>query len=116
MQSSSNHPRKTIGVLIDWTVDPFQQMFLDGVLDFAKSAEMSCIIFEGGSLNSPYEDEAQRNAVIHLADRGDSLSASGTDQWRGISQRLEGGCRLLGSADSRRGGCRGSHVVPPAVP
>ncbi|MGB7538410.1 MAG: substrate-binding domain-containing protein, partial [Anaerolineales bacterium] len=67
MQVASNHRRKTIGLLIDWTIDPFQQMFLDGVLDFATAAGMSCIIIEGGSLNSPHEYEAQRNTVFQLA-------------------------------------------------
>jgi putative nucleotidyltransferase with HDIG domain len=67
MQEQSNHRRKTIGVLIDWSVDPFQQMFLDGVLDFTAAAGMSCIVFEGGSLNSPYQYELQRNAVFQLA-------------------------------------------------
>lgn len=67
MTDKSNHRRKTIGVLINWTVDSYQQMFLDGVMDCARQSEMSCIIFEGGTLNSPHEYEMQRNLIFPLA-------------------------------------------------
>jgi putative nucleotidyltransferase with HDIG domain len=67
MLDQSNHRRKTIGVLIDWTVDPFQQMFLEGVMDFAKDSGMSYVIFEGGCLNSPNKYEMQRHLVYSLA-------------------------------------------------
>ncbi len=67
MEKTPTHRRKTIGVLINWTVDPYQQMFLDGVMDFARQSGMNCIIFEGGTLNAPQEYEAERNMVFPLA-------------------------------------------------
>jgi putative nucleotidyltransferase with HDIG domain len=64
----SRHPttRKTIGVLIDWTVDPYQQLFLSGVMDFAAEEGAGCIIFEGGGIGSPHEYETQRNGIYRL--------------------------------------------------
>ena len=67
MKNRSHHGRKTIGVLIDWTVDPYQQLFLSGIMDFAKTKDANCIIFEGGGVGSPYEYETQRNVIYHLA-------------------------------------------------
>jgi putative nucleotidyltransferase with HDIG domain len=68
----SRHPitRKTIGVLIDWTVDPFQQLFLSGVMDFAAAEGAGCIVFEGGGMGSPYEYETQRNGIYRLVSGG----------------------------------------------
>jgi DNA-binding LacI/PurR family transcriptional regulator len=59
--------RKTIGVLIDWTVDPYQQILLSGIMDVAKNQGVNCIIFEGGAVGSPDEHETQRNGIYQLA-------------------------------------------------
>jgi putative nucleotidyltransferase with HDIG domain len=61
--------RRTLGVLIDWTVDSYQRTFLSGVLDFVRHNDLSCVCFEGGALNSPLEYEAQRNIVYDLPGR-----------------------------------------------
>lgn len=66
MKTRHHNARKTVGVLIDWTVDPYQQLFLSGVMDFAAEKGINCIIFEGGGVGSPYEYETQRNGIYKL--------------------------------------------------
>ena len=53
--------RKTIGVLVDWTTERYQQTFLNGIVDFALAHDLHCICFEGGGLASPNEFESQNN-------------------------------------------------------
>jgi DNA-binding LacI/PurR family transcriptional regulator len=67
MKSKPDHGRKTIGVLIDWTVDAYQHAFLSGVMDLARSRGVNCIVFEGGGVGSPFEFETQRNGIYRLA-------------------------------------------------
>jgi putative nucleotidyltransferase with HDIG domain len=67
MKSRNPRPRKTIGVLIDWTVDPYQQIFLGGIMDLASQKGVHCIVFEGGGVGSPSDYETQRNGIYRLA-------------------------------------------------
>jgi HD-GYP domain-containing protein (c-di-GMP phosphodiesterase class II)/DNA-binding LacI/PurR family transcriptional regulator len=67
MKTKNLRPRKTIGVLIDWTVDPYQQIFLAGIMDLAAQKGVHCIVFEGGGVGSPYGYETQRNEIYRLA-------------------------------------------------
>ena len=63
------HGRPVLGLLVDWTVEPFQQTLLRGITDYASRHGEGCIIFEGGSLTSPHEYETQRNFIYSLAGR-----------------------------------------------
>jgi putative nucleotidyltransferase with HDIG domain len=65
--SEQRRKRTIIGVLVDWTVDSYQQLILSGILDFARGHDAHCVCFEGGAINSPNEYEAQRSGIFELA-------------------------------------------------
>jgi putative nucleotidyltransferase with HDIG domain len=67
MADEPNRKRKNIGVLIDLTVDPYQQTLLRGIMDAAKARGANCIVFEGGEIGSLYDHETQRNMIYRLA-------------------------------------------------
>ncbi len=58
--------RTVLGVLIDWSAETYQQLFLTGVFDYAREHDLDCICFEGGALNSPFTHEAARNVAYDL--------------------------------------------------
>jgi putative nucleotidyltransferase with HDIG domain len=70
MKPRRRHPRKTIGVLTDWTVDSYQQALLSGIMETAKARKANCVVFEGGGLGSPDKFETQRNGIYQLASGG----------------------------------------------
>ncbi len=67
MKNKPARGRKTIGVLIDWTVESYQHTFLSGIMNLSKSRGVNCIVFEGGGVGSPFEYETQRNGIYRLA-------------------------------------------------
>ena len=59
--------RATLGLLVDWLEDGYQNSVLTGVADAARRADVNLICFAGGVLGSPHRHGVQRNAVHDLA-------------------------------------------------
>jgi phosphoserine phosphatase RsbU/P len=59
--------RATLGLLVDWLEDGYQNSVLTGVADAARRSDVNLICFAGGVLSSPHRSGVQRNAVYELA-------------------------------------------------
>ena len=59
-------PVKTIGFLVDWIDDAYQNQILDGVRDAARDRRIQLLCFAGGVLNSELRGGARRNATFDL--------------------------------------------------
>jgi DNA-binding LacI/PurR family transcriptional regulator/signal transduction histidine kinase len=59
--------RPTIGVLVDWLEDVYQNAVLSGILAAARESDVNVICFAGGVLGSPDTFGARRNGVYDLA-------------------------------------------------
>jgi DNA-binding LacI/PurR family transcriptional regulator/signal transduction histidine kinase len=57
----------TLGVLVDWLEDVYQNSVLSGIRAAARSANVNLICFAGGVLRSPDAFGARRNGVYELA-------------------------------------------------
>ncbi|MBN2440709.1 MAG: substrate-binding domain-containing protein [Spirochaetales bacterium] len=64
-----NRKRCTIGMLIDWVVNPYQELIFRGVKDFAETNDVNLICFEGGSIKSPRPYEAHRNILYKMVSK-----------------------------------------------
>lgn len=64
---SQSGARATLGLLVDWLEDGYQNSVLTGVADAARRADVNLICFAGGVLGSPHRFGLQRNAVHDLA-------------------------------------------------
>jgi diguanylate cyclase (GGDEF)-like protein len=60
--------RSRIGLLVDSIEESYQSTVLAGVVDAAKSADVSVLCFCGGALGSPEPSDQQRNAIFELVD------------------------------------------------
>ncbi|MBN2196356.1 MAG: substrate-binding domain-containing protein [Polyangiaceae bacterium] len=58
--------RPTLGLLVDWFEDAYQNAVLCGVLDAARDQDCNVICFPGGALASPARFGQQRNAIYAL--------------------------------------------------
>jgi diguanylate cyclase (GGDEF)-like protein len=58
--------RITIGLLIDWTEEPYQIKIFNGVVDFAEEYDINLLTFVIGGLNAPREYERTRNVIANL--------------------------------------------------
>ncbi len=58
--------RLTIGLLIDWTEEPYQIRIFDGVADYAEENDVNLQCFVLGGLDSPREYEKTRNVLADL--------------------------------------------------
>ena len=65
--STERSRRPTLGVLVDWLEDDYQNAVLSGVLAATRVAHLSTICFTGGVLGSPARFGARRNGVYELA-------------------------------------------------
>lgn len=61
--------RPTIGMLVDWSEDPYQSIILQGVMDFIAERDINFVCFEGGAIQAPIDYEAQRNRVYELPNK-----------------------------------------------
>lgn len=61
--------RPTLGLLVDWLEDRYQNTVMSGVADAARDSDVNLLCFTGGVLRSPFRFGAQRNAVYELAGR-----------------------------------------------
>ena len=59
--------RRTLGLLVDWLEDRYQNTVMSGVADAARESDVNLICFTGGQLRSPHRFGAQRNAIYELA-------------------------------------------------
>jgi DNA-binding LacI/PurR family transcriptional regulator/signal transduction histidine kinase len=69
-RESSESPRSgllTLGLLVDWLEDNYQNAVVSGVADAARELGVNLICFAGGVLRSPHRFAAQRNVVYDLA-------------------------------------------------
>jgi DNA-binding LacI/PurR family transcriptional regulator/signal transduction histidine kinase len=64
---STGSKRPTLGVLVDWLEDVYQNSVLSGIRATARSANVNLICFAGGVLRSPDAFGARRNGVYELA-------------------------------------------------
>jgi putative nucleotidyltransferase with HDIG domain len=102
MNGKRRSGRKTVGVLVDYTVDPYQQIFLKGVMDYCTEQDVNCIAFEGGGVGSPHDYESQRNGIYRLAN---SSLVDGLVVMAGSIDHLDGN-------DGSRVFFRQSHPLP----
>jgi DNA-binding LacI/PurR family transcriptional regulator/signal transduction histidine kinase len=69
MSAPSGAGRPTIGVLVDWLENVYQNTVLAGVLAAAEEANANVVCFAGGVLRSPDVFGTRRNTVYALANR-----------------------------------------------
>ncbi len=62
--------RRTIGLLVDWLEDEYQNKVLAGVDAEAQANGVSLVCFTGGVLRSPFRFGARRNFIYDLAGAG----------------------------------------------
>ncbi|MFC1643050.1 substrate-binding domain-containing protein, partial [Myxococcota bacterium] len=65
--SSRASRRPTLGLLVDWLEDEYQNAVLCGVADAARDEGAHLVCFTGGELASPHRFSAQRNSIYQLA-------------------------------------------------
>jgi sigma-B regulation protein RsbU (phosphoserine phosphatase) len=58
--------RPTIGVLVDWLKDSYQNAVVAGLRDAARNRDVDLIVFAGGVLGAPAADGVHRNFVFDL--------------------------------------------------
>jgi DNA-binding LacI/PurR family transcriptional regulator/serine phosphatase RsbU (regulator of sigma subunit) len=58
--------RPTVGVLVDWLKDSYQNTVLAGLSEAAQSRDVNLVIFAGGVLGAPASDGAHRNFAFDL--------------------------------------------------
>jgi diguanylate cyclase (GGDEF)-like protein len=58
--------RPTIGLLVDWLEDRYQNTVISGVMDAALEHDVNLICFAGGGLDSPLHFGKQRNRIFDL--------------------------------------------------
>ena len=87
--------RPTVGLLIDWTTGQYHLTLLNGIADLAEERDVNLLCFEGGSIWSPREFEAQRNVVYNLVcrDNLDGVIVLATLGHYGGSRALQELCR-----------------------
>jgi DNA-binding LacI/PurR family transcriptional regulator/signal transduction histidine kinase len=57
----------TVGLLVDWLEDDYQNAVVAGVADGARALGVNLVCFAGGVLGSPHRAATQRNVVYELA-------------------------------------------------
>jgi DNA-binding LacI/PurR family transcriptional regulator len=60
---------QTIGLLVDWLEDEYQNEVMHGAVDAAAERQLNLICFCGGVLDSPRTNGKERNPVFELASR-----------------------------------------------
>jgi putative nucleotidyltransferase with HDIG domain len=64
MRSRARH---TVGFFVDWLDDSYQQTVLDGILKAAEHEDVNVFCFEGGTIESPFYYDSNRNFLYNLA-------------------------------------------------
>ena len=68
MDKDQNTTRRlTLGLLVDWLEDDYQNAVLGGIVEAAREHDANLIAFTGGALRSPLRFSVQRNVVYELA-------------------------------------------------
>ena len=60
-------PRPTLGFLVDWLEEDYQQAVLGGIVDSSIQHDCNLICFAGGGLKSPHRFGLERNFIYDLA-------------------------------------------------
>lgn len=60
-------PRPTLGFLIDWLEEDYQQAVLSGVIDTVARRDCNLVCFAGGGLRSSHRFGSERNFIYDLA-------------------------------------------------
>ena len=68
MKQRGDNSRVTIGLLVDWLEDRYQNTVVRGVADAAEEHDVNLICFTGGVLKSPQRFGVQRNRIFDLVD------------------------------------------------
>jgi DNA-binding LacI/PurR family transcriptional regulator len=63
----SRSPRPTLGFLVDWLEEDYQQAVFSGIVDTAVQRDCNLLCFAGGALKSPHRLGLERNFVYDLA-------------------------------------------------
>ncbi len=58
--------RPTIGILVDWLEDRYQNTVISGIIDAARDHDVNVICFAGGGINSEHRFGKQRNRIFDL--------------------------------------------------
>ncbi|MBN2443022.1 MAG: substrate-binding domain-containing protein [Spirochaetales bacterium] len=58
----------TIGLFIEWTNNPYHLAMIRGIREALSKHDTNLIIYVGGTLNSPFTSEVNRNIVYSIAD------------------------------------------------
>lgn len=66
MTTPVHETRPTIGLLVDWLEDRYQNTVISGVMDSAKDHDVNLICFAGGGIDSPQRFGKQRNRIFNL--------------------------------------------------
>ena len=64
--STAHEKRPTIGLLVDWLEDRYQNTVISGVMDAAVDHDVNLICFAGGGLESDQRFGKQRNKIFEL--------------------------------------------------
>jgi DNA-binding LacI/PurR family transcriptional regulator len=62
--------RPTVGVLVDWLKDSYQNTVVAGLRDAARARDVDLMVFAGGVLGAPSSNGAHRNFVFDLCSPG----------------------------------------------
>ena len=75
MNEDKDSRRVTIGLLVDWLEDRYQNTVIRGVADAAAEHDVNLICFTGGVLRSPHRFGIERNRIFDLvgSDNVDAL-------------------------------------------
>ncbi len=66
MSTAVHDTRPTIGLLVDWLEDRYQNTVISGVMDAAAEHDVNLICFAGGGIESPQRFGIQRNRIFDL--------------------------------------------------
>src|SRR4051812_25954357 len=67
MAANGGREHRTVGMLVDWIKDGYQNLVLAGVADAARELDVNLLCFAGGVLDSPARFGRQRNLVYDFA-------------------------------------------------
>jgi DNA-binding LacI/PurR family transcriptional regulator/C4-dicarboxylate-specific signal transduction histidine kinase len=67
MKNNSRSSRPTLGFLVDWLEEDYQQAVFGGIVDTAVQRECNLLCFAGGGLKSPNRLGLERNFIYDLA-------------------------------------------------
>jgi len=67
LSSTTNRRRPTIGFLVDWLEEDYQQAVLGGIVDASNQHDCNLLCFAGGGLKSPNRFGLERNFTYELA-------------------------------------------------